>query len=235
MPVRSYWGIADSTLLLGLFGVALHSMAVVPAMAHTPAVHRLMTQWALLSEPPVERDWGNGPGVDDLAAFRDWLYLRLSTMESSELRQRFLHRYPSLQRFRVADLKLFLGLNPVARIQGIDGVPAAGDFRAIMEKASALPATDGRNRPYDLLAPEWRENKGGSAISGAHIFDPAILNISVPGGVSAESWAHCGLPANGLSLDAESPTEHPSKFLRHVGFPPGPVFAAAPQMAQIHT
>jgi hypothetical protein len=219
-------------LLLGLCLLA----AAAEARAYDVEVHRLLTVQSFLERAQWLSVPIAAPAEDDLSAFRRHLYALFADLPDDSLRGRFLERYPAEETFDAWALKELLALHGGAEVTGIDRPPSATTIEQLLADGAAQPDTDERNVgrvAYELHA--GRRTPMRDRYGRPVPFDPSLLNMGRLGDVSSQAHAHYGLARVELSSDPDVLKKDPRRFAVAAGFPPGPVLALAPEMAQMHT
>jgi hypothetical protein len=210
---------------------------------------------AAIPVPRVKTTILPGATDADLARFREWFYARAAAVSDTGVRHAFLRRYPTAASFDANAFKLFLMMNPEARVMGVDSFEAVYRARtredaamdptapytpgqrvsleATLQMGSVYPDLDRRNQ--DRL---YRESTGHVVLT-AHgdtvPIDPMALNWGHLTGLSSQAWAHMGLNHQKHSSDPAVLTLEPWNFVSDFGFPTDSVESFAQPNAQMYT
>lgn len=226
------------------YGVAVHDLLPLRALALLPAP----------SGRAVKDDTLPGVTDADLAAFREWFWLRARGVPDTALRNAFLRRYPSESGFDERAFKEFLMMSGAARVLGVDSFaavyramapndrrldphpeyrPGAGiGLLTALRVGSIYPDLDRRNADRILrdAAGRPRMTAAGDTVP----FDPITLNMGRIVGQSSQAHAHYALNRQPKSDDVAVLKREPWNFAVAIGFP-GPVETYAADNAQLHT
>ncbi len=217
--------------------------AAVPSRTAAPYsvdVHEWMTERALPDSAWLRQGGPNDLTLQDLDAFRQWLWGRASTLTDVAVRTRFLARFPTVERFTARAFRELLAFNgnsgTASRVEGIDALPAGAPRtpRDLLRVGSSAPDRDGRNRnrfAVDAASGQPQKDTEGRFVPA----DPATLNLGKPEGLSSQAHAHYGLLEEGLSDDVDVLKSNPERFAIRAGFADGPVLSLAADMMELHS
>jgi hypothetical protein len=237
--------VAAPTAVLA-YGVWIHS--IIP----TEALTVFRTEAAI---PAVKTTTIAGATDADLTQFRQWFYERASHISDQTLRGAFLKRYPSTESFDAKAFKIFMMMNPEAKVLGVDPfaevyaarTPAdvaedptppytAGSRLTIavaLEMGSVYPDIDRRNQ--DRL---YRDSTGQVVLTadGDTVpMDPMTLNWGRLTGLSSQAAEHTGLNHETHSSNTSVLSVTPWNYVRATGYPTDSVESYGVQNAQNYT
>jgi hypothetical protein len=210
---------------------------------------------AAIPVPDVKTAMLPGATDADLARFRSWFYARAAAMSDTGVRRVFLRRYPTPASFDAKAFKVFMMMNPEAKVMGVDSFEAvyaarlrtdsANDptapytpgqrvsLRAALEMGSVYPDIDRRNQDRLDRAAD------GSVVLTAQgdtvPFDPMALNWGHLTGLSSQAWAHVGLNHEKHSADPAVLALTPWNFVSDFGFATDSVESYAEANAQLYS
>jgi hypothetical protein len=189
--------------------LALLFLWTPPLHAYDQKIHVWLSKRAYGGAAQVAGSPADG---DVVKALREQVWHAGAENADTELKRRFLARYPDLARFDAWEWKRFLGLNPDKHVAGLDEtpLPTGDDAREVYAAASRLPDDDWRNRVrfrHDdqrrVMTDPW-----GKPLPE----DPATLEMGALDGLSSQAHAHYGLPRIAFSDDPEVLKKDPRRF-----------------------
>ncbi len=199
------------------------------AFAYHEAIHEqldgLAQDKSLLAQPL------DLPTPSQVNVLRDKVWSIGASHSDSTVKSAFLTRYPSREGFDNWAFKEFLGLNPDAKVFGIDGfddLAAPLTVGSVLAKASRWPDDDRRNR--ERFAHDKDRHVRHDPTGRPLPADPRQLDMGSLEGTASQAYAHYGLPSLQFSDDPEVLKKEPRRFL----YPPT-AYAWAREFAQMHT
>jgi hypothetical protein len=192
--VRWWWSLGAAVAFLAFEGAA---------PAYDQKVHALLSKRAYQGAATLS------PKGGDAEALRLRVYKAGS--ESPELKQRFLQRYPTADKFDDWAFKEFLGLNPDKQIAGIDNtpLPTAVEAAIAYAQASRLPDDDWRNRE------RFKHDANRQVIKGPYgpePDDPVTTEMGGVTGLASQAHAHYQLPKLEFSDSPDVLKTDPRRF-----------------------
>jgi hypothetical protein len=145
-------------------------------------------------------------------ALRERIWRAGAEAKDPVVKQRFLQRWPSLDKLDAWELKVLLGLNPDKTVAGLDegALPPGSDGAELYGLASRLPDDDFRNRD------RFRHDAQRKVVDGPFgqplPDDPATLEMGSLTGLSSQAHAHYQLARLSFSDDPDVLKKEPRRF-----------------------
>jgi hypothetical protein len=237
--------LAAPSVALG-YGVWLHY--IVPAAA-------LKDFKAGIPVPAIRTEVIAGATDADLARFRTWFYSRAAGLKDTVVRRAFLKRYPNAAAFDEKAFKVFLMMNPEAKVLGVDSFAAVYRARTpadaamdptapytpgksltrqvALQMGSVYPDIDRRNQDRLYRTPTGRIEltTRGDTVP----MDPMTLNWGNLTGLSSQAHAHIGLNHEKHNNNPATLALTPWNFVADFGFPTDSVESYGEVNAQLYT